>query len=56
MPKYDAHLIYVAKETKFHVPCPPDRWDGLVPVYSELVVFESAAVLPRFVLSLHLQD
>ena len=56
VPSYDAHVAYVAKTERFHVPCPPERWAGPAPVYSELVVFESAAVLPRFVLALHLPD
>ena len=56
VPSYDVHVAYVAKTERFHVPCPPERWAGPAPVYSELVVFESAALLPRFVLALHLTD
>ena len=58
MPKYDTHVVYVHQESTSpdHVPCPPDHWAGPGPVYSELVVFESAAVLPRFILALALPD
>uniref|UniRef100_A0A7S0QHA3 PARP catalytic domain-containing protein n=1 Tax=Cryptomonas curvata TaxID=233186 RepID=A0A7S0QHA3_9CRYP len=47
VPKYDVHVAYVADKA----PCPPERW-ATKTVYSELVVFENAAVLPRFILSL----
>ena len=48
MPRYDAHVAYVTASA----PCPPERWGEPAAVYSEVVVFETAAVLPRFVLSL----
>ena len=44
------------KDGPDHVPCTPDLWAGPAPVYSELVVFESAAILPRFILALSLPD
>jgi hypothetical protein len=63
VPKYDTHVVYVhleappvRQEGPHHVPCPPDRWAGPAPVYLELVVFESAAILPRFILALSLPD
>ncbi len=49
IPKYDAHIVYVTAPPS--VPCNPDRWE-VATVYSELVVFENAAILPRFILSL----
>ena len=49
MPRYDANFAIV--EPGLGTPCPPTRW-GAVPTSSELVLFESAAVLPRFILSL----
>jgi hypothetical protein len=45
VPKYDAHVAYVAEKA----PCPPKRLER---AYSELVLFENAAILPRFILSL----
>jgi hypothetical protein len=67
VPRYDTHVAYVSKQqgSPFHVPCPPDHlgkeWNApqtsdLAPVYSELVLFESAAILPRFILSLDVPD
>ncbi len=50
VPKYDAHVVYVTAPPS--APCPPERWEAAT-VYSELVVFENAAILPRFILSLH---
>ncbi len=50
VPKYDAHVVYVTSPPS--APCPPERWE-VATVYSELVVFENAAILPRFILSLH---
>ncbi len=47
MPKYDAHVAYVAGKA----PCTPERWETTT-VHSELVLFENAAILPRFILSL----
>jgi hypothetical protein len=49
VPRYDAHCAFV--EQGSCTPCTPARW-ATVPTFSELVLFESAAVLPRFVLSL----
>ena len=55
VPKYDTHVVYVQQDAPpDHVPCPPHRWAGPPPLYSELVVFESAAILPRFILALDL--
>ncbi len=48
MPEYDAHVAFVAN----HRPAPPEEWSGPAPVYLEVVVFEAAGILPRFVLSL----
>ncbi len=42
-------MAYVARNLK--APCPPEQWEKLT-VYSEMVVFENAAILPRFILSL----
>jgi hypothetical protein len=50
VPKYDAHVVYVTAPPS--APCPPEQWSGQAPVYSEVVVFENAAILPRFILSL----
>ncbi len=50
VPKYDAHVAYVTAPPS--APCPPERWAGPEAVYSEVVVFETAGILPRFVLSL----
>jgi hypothetical protein len=50
VPKYDAHVAYVTAPPS--APCPPDRWAGPAAVYSEVVVFETAGILPRFILSL----
>ncbi len=47
VPRYDTHCVFV--EDGPCTPCPPERWDA-VTTYSELVFFENAAVLPRFVL------
>ena len=53
VPKYDAHVVYVTARPS--CPCPPALWRGPAPVYSELVLFENASILPRFVLSLDLE-
>jgi hypothetical protein len=50
VPKYDAHGVVV--EGGPCTPCAHARWGAAgVRTYSELVLFEDAAVLPRFVLS-----
>ncbi len=51
MPRYDAHCTYV--DQYLCTPCPPSRW-ATETTFSELVLFENAAVLPRFILSLAL--
>jgi hypothetical protein len=50
VPRYDAHVAYVTAPPS--APCLPEQWPGPAPVYSEVVVFENAAILPRFILSL----
>ena len=50
VPKYDAHVAYVTAPSS--ALCPPERWAGPAAVYSEVVVFETAGILPRFILSL----
>ncbi len=50
MPKYDTHVAYVTAPPS--TPCPPAQWLAAPAVYSEVVVFETAGILPRFVLSL----
>jgi hypothetical protein len=52
VPRYDAHCAFV--EQGPCTPCTPARW-AVEPTFSELVLFESAAVLPRFVLSIALR-
>ena len=50
VPKYDAHGVVV--EAGPCTPCPLGRWGQAgVRTYSELVLFEDAAILPRFVLA-----
>ena len=49
VPKYDAHVVYVTAPPS--TPCPPEEWEA-AKVYLELVLFENAAILPRFILSL----
>jgi hypothetical protein len=48
VPRYDAHAVVV--EQGPCTPIPPVRW-GAVQTYTEIVLFESAAVLPRFILA-----
>jgi hypothetical protein len=52
--RHDAHLAYVAKDkvSGKHMPCSPDHGDSSSQTFSELVVFENAAILPRFILSI----
>jgi hypothetical protein len=54
VPKYDAHGVVV--EGGPCTPCAHARWGAAgVRTYSELVLFEDAAVLPRFILSVRRQ-
>ena len=48
VPKYDTHFAVV--EEGPCTPCPLHRWNS-ARLSTELVVFESAAILPRFILS-----
>ena len=49
VPKYDAHAVVVAQDSC--LPCPHSQWNAKT-TFSELVLFEDAAILPRFVLTL----
>ena len=61
VPRYDAHCAFVRVEGGESVPSPPEDWGGGVgegvggsrggATYGELVLFENAAALPRFIIT-----
>ena len=49
VPKYDCHGVIIKNGPC--IPCPPETWtQSGVTTFSELVIFDSACILPRCVL------
>ena len=53
VPKYDAHGVLVREGPC--KPCPPAQWGAGPRMFSELVVFDSASILPRCILGVRKQ-